>query len=63
MTQKIAYKVTELAKLLDLHPSTLYREVAQGRIPHYRVGKAIRISVADAEEYLRRIRREAAQDG
>jgi len=40
------YRVAELAELLDVHPVTIYRDIAEGRLRAHRVGKskgAIRI--------------------
>lgn len=51
------YTVPEVAALLRVHKSTVYRDVESGRIDAYRVGKGrgtVRITDAALREYRRR---------
>jgi excisionase family DNA binding protein len=53
-TSESALNVTEAAKELRCHPSTIYREVNGGRLNHYRVGKAaIRFTREHIDDYRR----------
>jgi excisionase family DNA binding protein len=57
------YRVPEAAKILDIHPVTLYREVSSGNCRAERSGKGrgtIRIPVDALAEYKVRIQRRAA---
>ena len=45
--------VKRIARMLGVHPETIYRLVRSGKIGHSRVGRAIRISEAVAREALR----------
>lgn len=49
---KIAYRVDEAAKLLDVHPSTVYELVRAGSIPHKRLGRRIIIPARALEEWI-----------
>jgi excisionase family DNA binding protein len=42
--------VREAARELGVHPQTVYRQVAAGTLPHFRVGQAIRFRRADLLE-------------
>lgn len=58
------YRVSEVAAALDVHPSTVYREVEAGRLRALRIGHgrgAIRIPVDAFEEYKRK-RTDAARN-
>jgi excisionase family DNA binding protein len=51
------YTVPEVAALLRVNKSTIYRDVESGRIDAYRVGKGrgtVRISATALAEYRRR---------
>lgn len=48
MSEKL-YKVSEVAKRLQIHPQTLYRAIAEGRLEHYRIGKTIRLPMPKPE--------------
>lgn len=57
------YRVAEVAKALDVHRATVYRDVEAGRCGAFRIGSgsgAIRISVEDFEKYKAYIRSKAA---
>ena len=43
------YKVSELAKILGVHPQTIYRQIEKGGLEHYRVGKSIRLPMPEPE--------------
>lgn len=60
---KAALRVQELAGLLGVSPSLVYREARLGRLTHFRVGRTVRIPVDAAEEFIRRVRVEAGQSG
>jgi excisionase family DNA binding protein len=50
------YTLKELAKLLKVSDSFLYARVAEGSLPHYRLGNGqggIRVSEEQLQEYLR----------
>lgn len=46
------YTVPEVAKLLKLSQSNLYKLVKREQIPHIRIGKSIRIRHADLTKWL-----------
>jgi len=46
------YSVSEIAKLLNLHPLTIYRHIQNGKLRASRLGKALRISADDFFQYL-----------
>jgi len=49
------YRVADVAALLDVHPSTIYRDIAAGRLRALRVGSrkgAVRILPDDLKAYL-----------
>jgi len=49
------YRVAEVAELLDVHESTVYRDIDEGRLRALRVGAkrgALRIMPADFAVYL-----------
>ncbi len=48
-------RVAEVAALLDVHPSTIYRDIAAGRLRALRVGSkkgALRIMPEDLDAYV-----------
>jgi excisionase family DNA binding protein len=60
------YTVPEVAALLRVHKSTVYRDVESGRIDAYRVGKGrgtVRITADALREYRRRAVTRPAEDG
>ena len=51
------YTVSEVAKLLRVHKSTVYRDVESGRIDAFRVGKGrgtVRVTAAALRAYRKR---------
>ncbi|MBU0732127.1 helix-turn-helix domain-containing protein [Patescibacteria group bacterium] len=45
--------VSQVAKLLNLSKTTIYRLVETRQIPHYRISGSLRFSRKEIEEYLR----------
>jgi len=45
---------SQVAELLNVSPTTVWRLVRSGELPAYRVGNQIRVATADAEHYLKR---------
>jgi len=45
--------IRELAEYLRVNPFTVYRWVAQKRIPHLRVGGTLRFRLDDIDEFMR----------
>jgi excisionase family DNA binding protein len=48
------YKVTEVATTLKVRPPTIYNWVDQGKLPHIRIGRLIRFTPEQIDEFLRR---------
>lgn len=46
---KKLYKATELAKIMQVNPRTIYRLAEQGQIESYRIGKSIRFTMPNKE--------------
>jgi excisionase family DNA binding protein len=44
-------KVAELAQILQVKPTTIYTWVRQGRIPHTRIGRLVRFTLAQIEKF------------
>ena len=51
MTETI-YTIPEVAKYLKLSRSKVYYLVQQGKLPHVRIGKNVRISERDLQAWL-----------
>ena len=49
--------IKEAAKLLRMHPSSVYENVYLGKIPHLRIGRNIRIPREELFEVMRGHRR------
>lgn len=47
-----ALTVRAVAEALGVHDNTVRRAIAEGRLPCIRIGRAIRIRVADVERFL-----------
>jgi len=41
--------------MLGVHPVTLRRWISQGELPGYRLGKSVRVKMADVEALIRPI--------
>jgi excisionase family DNA binding protein len=54
--EKNTLRVEELARLLGVSPSLIYREARLGRLAHFRVGRTVRIPRESAEEFIRQVR-------
>lgn len=50
--RRTAWRVPELARLLSLGRRTLYDLIESGQLSAMRIGTAVRISPADAAEYV-----------
>ncbi len=50
------FTVKQVAKMLDVSETTILRRVQNSEIPTHRVGRLIKISKADFDAYLKRIR-------
>lgn len=48
--------VVEAADYLTVHHRTLRRYVAEGRLPYYRVGGALRFTKRDLDRYIATLR-------
>lgn len=46
---KKLYKASELAEILRVHPSTIYKLAERGEIDSYRVGKSVRFEMPELE--------------
>ena len=51
--QKNLVPIKDAARILNMHPQTLYRMAGDGRIPAYKIGSAVRVSI---EELLERFK-------
>ena len=45
--------IKELSELIGLSIHTLYTRVSQQRIPHYKIGSAVRFDISEIEEWLK----------
>ena len=52
------YTVPEVADLLQLSKSKMYRIVQRGEIPHVKIGRNVRILETDLEEWIEVMRSE-----
>ena len=50
--QPVVLSVEDAAAYLSVSKPTIYRLVRSGAVPHTRVGKMLRLRVADLEAYL-----------
>jgi excisionase family DNA binding protein len=53
----------EAARRLSVSPRTLWGLTDRGEVPAVRIGRAVRYSVADLEEYVGRLRAQARPTG
>lgn len=47
--------IEQASALYDVHPATIRRWIASGRLPAYRVGRLVRIKRSDVESLGKRI--------
>lgn len=52
------YTAGELAQILRVTDTTIYRLAKSGRLPYFSIGRAIRFKTSDVEEFLREARGE-----
>lgn len=57
------YTTQELAELLRVTPTTIYRMAGRGELPFYSIGRSMRFRKADVEEFLQRCRGGLLLDG
>ena len=50
------YTVPEVAELLKISQSKMYRLVQRGSIPHVKIGRNVRISESDLKDWLQALR-------
>lgn len=48
------YTSQEIAKILSVHPMTIYREIRRGKLKAFRVGTDFRINEKDLQEYVKK---------
>lgn len=48
------YTSHEIAKILSVHPMTIYREIRRGKLKAFRVGADFRINEKDLQKYVRK---------
>ncbi|MGQ9537952.1 MAG: helix-turn-helix domain-containing protein [Actinomycetota bacterium] len=46
--------VREAARLLDVRPHQIYRLVETGRLPHYKIGRYVKLSLDEVLRFCRR---------
>ena len=47
-------RVIDLARILGVKLSTVYTQVSQGKIPHIRIGRLVRFSEGQINDFLKR---------
>jgi excisionase family DNA binding protein len=52
VTEQLAVSVKTAAAITELSETTIREAIDQERLPAYRVGRAIRVTVADLEQWL-----------
>lgn len=45
------YKIPDLAKMFDVHPETIKREIQRNRLKYFKVGRDIRFTQEHVDEY------------
>jgi excisionase family DNA binding protein len=63
MADELLLSVAEAARRLGVSRSTLYNKLRQGTICSLTIGSLRRIPVADLQEYIQKLRDEAAARG
>jgi len=56
-TEKDFYSVREVAEKFGISKDGVYRLIRKKEIPVHKIGGAIRISQADLEDYLKRVKK------
>ncbi|WP_426311713.1 helix-turn-helix domain-containing protein [Cellulosimicrobium sp. E-16] len=51
---RILASIEDVAERYDVHPKTIRRRIADGTVPAYRVGRQIRIDLAEADAAMLR---------
>jgi excisionase family DNA binding protein len=54
MTERLLYKPAEVGEAIGVSRARAYELIAQGSIPHIRVGSSIRVPVAALKEWVSR---------
>ena len=54
MNETIAYTADQVADLLNLHTETVRKHTRQGLFPCHRIGRAVRYTRDDIDQYLTR---------
>lgn len=62
MTGQIAVSVKTAASLTDLSETTIREAIDKQHLPAYRVGRAIRVLVADLEQWLAGLTRVGSEE-
>lgn len=55
--------VEEAARVLGVHPYTLYRWAREGRVPCVRLGRSVRFRVAALQEWMQQQEERALRNG
>lgn len=50
------YTTSELAKLLRVTETTIYRMARRGELPYYAIGRSMRFRHVDVDDFLKRCR-------
>lgn len=45
--------VKDVAGLLKMNPNTVRKHVERGNLPHYKIGKSLRFSQNDVDDFLK----------
>jgi putative molybdopterin biosynthesis protein len=53
MPERESYRPREIARRHGLSYSTVYQAIREGRLPSYRIGRAVVVDRADAERWIR----------
>jgi excisionase family DNA binding protein len=62
VTDQLAVSVKTAAAITELSETTIREAIDQERLPAYRVGRAIRVTVADLEQWLAGLVRVGSED-
>ena len=56
------YSVSEAAKILNVHPYTVRRNLADKKLAHYRFDKTIKIGESQLRDYVAQAKVKAAEE-